>query len=120
MKTKTAREVFGIVKEHLLAQNEIAAIAGKQRQCVFRTDSGLKCAIGCLIPDEKYHVDLETFYDLYVFNPLTSILESEGIFTVKDWAMCHMLTDLRDIHDNVSVFFWKTELDSLEKELFRS
>lgn len=48
--------VLNKVIRHLLSQNKQATgIHG----CVYRSSDGLKCAIGCLIPDEIYSSDLE-------------------------------------------------------------
>ncbi len=46
----TKQEIFDKVATHLLTQNEKAlnSVGG----CVYRTDKGLKCAVGCLIPVE--------------------------------------------------------------------
>lgn len=49
----TTEEVFEYIRNHLLTQNRISAdIDGA---CVYKNEQGLKCAAGCLIPDEKYH-----------------------------------------------------------------
>lgn len=44
------QEVYDAVARHLLTQNERAVdpITG---ECKYKTSSGLRCAIGCLIPD---------------------------------------------------------------------
>lgn len=44
----TKQEVFDKVAEHLLTQNAKATEGGF---CRYKTKSGLKCAVGCLIPD---------------------------------------------------------------------
>jgi hypothetical protein len=60
----TKQETFDIVARHLLTQNKKAygpyyTAFGKNNGCVYRSPDGLKCAAGCLIPDDKYHSDLE-------------------------------------------------------------
>ncbi len=62
----TKQEMFNMVVTHLRAQGRRAQIANGL--CRYRTDTGLKCAIGCLIPDELYSPWLE--------NSLTSDLLS--------------------------------------------
>lgn len=48
--------VFNTVAKHLLKQGK-AALHG--RSCRYRTDDGLKCAVGVLIPDQNYTVEME-------------------------------------------------------------
>ena len=50
------QEVFNKVAAHLLAQGKPAL---KGEDCVYRSKDGLKCAIGCLIPDENYTPEME-------------------------------------------------------------
>lgn len=55
------------IRDHLTKQK---ARASDRSQCVYRGDKGNKCAIGCLIPDDKYFVDVEGLtvaraYDLH-------------------------------------------------------
>src|SRR5258706_1958080 len=61
----TNQELFDKVKNHLLSQNA-QSIAYRTPQtyhvvkyCVYKNENGLKCAIGCLIPDEKYSPEFE-------------------------------------------------------------
>lgn len=54
----TAQQVFDYVAKFLLAQGK-AAIVGTKSVCRYRTDDGLKCAVGCLIPDEDYDTSWE-------------------------------------------------------------
>jgi len=54
------QQVYDTVASHLLAQRKPARITLKSIvQCAYRTDQGLKCAIGCLIPDDKYDPKME-------------------------------------------------------------
>jgi hypothetical protein len=52
----TAQEIFDTVVTHLRTQ-KAKSIDGDF--CVYRSPTGLKCAVGCLIPDDVYHVDME-------------------------------------------------------------
>jgi hypothetical protein len=60
---KTEQEVFDIVARHLLTQGRRAAVDlgynDGQLNCLYRTPEGLKCAAGCLIPDEAYDESME-------------------------------------------------------------
>lgn len=50
------QQIFDTVATHLLKQGEAATSHGR---CRYRTESGLMCAVGCLIPDEKYTPKIE-------------------------------------------------------------
>lgn len=53
MDTLTPQQVFDKVATHLLTQ-KAQADAGGFLGCRYKTAAGLKCAVGCLIPDELY------------------------------------------------------------------
>lgn len=50
------QQVFDQVAVHIIAQGRRAQDYGS---CRYRTEDGLKCAVGCLIPDELYDPHLE-------------------------------------------------------------
>lgn len=52
----TKQELFDTVAKHLLTQKQPAY---EDSMCKYRTKSGLKCAAGCLIPDDKYDSRIE-------------------------------------------------------------
>lgn len=54
----TNQEIFDTVYRHLLSQGKRAKT--EDGDCVYRTEDGAKCAVGCLIPDELYMSDIET------------------------------------------------------------
>ncbi len=54
----TAQEVFDKVALHLLTQGK-RAYDDEQGICRYRMPDGLKCAVGCIIPDEEYLSDME-------------------------------------------------------------
>jgi len=53
----TNQRLFDRVSKHLLKQGEKSV--GPDGICRYRGPRGLKCAIGCLIPNSRYHPDLE-------------------------------------------------------------
>ena len=54
------QQVYDTIASHLIAQGKPATtIIRSIVQCAYRTDPGLKCAIGCLIPDDKYDPKIE-------------------------------------------------------------
>ena len=52
----TAQQTFNKISKHLLTQLEVSAT---NQQCLYRMNSGLQCAVGCLIPDDQYYGALE-------------------------------------------------------------
>lgn len=52
----TNQEIYDEVVTFLVKQGKRASGQGS---CMYRTENGLKCAIGCLIPDELYKGEME-------------------------------------------------------------
>lgn len=104
--------VYWKVRNHLLAQGAKAFDAGGE-QCAYRAKGGLKCAIGCLIPDSLYRKDLEgkTVYDIGIQNLLEKVFghpldaETQGF-----------LQDLQGVHDHHPVDAWKTQLNRVAND----
>ena len=57
---RTAQELFNEVVSHLRKQKKQSL--SQHGYCMYRGEDGLKCAIGHLIPDERYHNDMEGTY----------------------------------------------------------
>jgi hypothetical protein len=120
----TKQEIFDRVKTHLLTQNERAASASGSDlgDCSYRIVVGektLKCAIGCLIPDELYRPELE---GTNISSPaVQEVLIKAGVLdenTVpwiggpvddKDGKFT-MLAHLQAVHDSCPVHSWPGEL----------
>lgn len=86
----TPQQIFDTVATHLFAQGE-QAIDG-QGSCVYRSDNGLKCAVGCLIPDESYTTEMEgnAAQDLGTRFNLPEWFKDNGL----------LLQELQEVHDN--------------------
>lgn len=102
------QEIFDRVARHLLTQKERSVTRGR---CRYRGAQGLKCAIGCLIPDELYRVDMEgkgahTFL-------IRDILTKAGINTE---CMTYMLVHLQAAHDHGLVSGWPQRLRNIAKQ----
>lgn len=54
----TNQEIFDKVYKHLLTQNA-RSTGGFAFGCMYRGHAGRKCAVGCLVPDERYSTHLE-------------------------------------------------------------
>ena len=111
---KTLQEIFDQVATHLLTQNERAV--GALGNCRYRTDTGLKCAIGCLIADEHYNsgcegIDVSGAY----IKPhprglsLGQALRNSGI-DGKDQRVLRLLGRLQGVHDHNPVVSWHDNL----------
>lgn len=87
----TRQETFNTVVAHLRQQGRQAVNSGG-RQCQYRGEDGLKCAAGCLIPDEDYRKDFE----------------GRGVMTNTEIATLirrlghdvELVSSLQDIHDD--------------------
>lgn len=88
------QEIINTVYSHLKTQGEPAH--DTYGMCSYRTASGLKCAIGCLIPNDLYNISIETkrVSSLYKNGFLQRIFP--GI-TEED---VEFLDKLQIIHDN--------------------
>jgi hypothetical protein len=98
------QEIFTTVATHLLTQNEKAL--DEDNNCVYRTDSGLKCAIGCIITDEMYHRDMDE-------QSMTALqLIKADRFTMPDWFCDNVMefVELQSIHDCLDPEDWRKSL----------
>lgn len=97
------QEIFNTVATHLFNQGRPAARImrdkdGKEHAgaCLYRTDDGLKCAVGVMIPDDIYRISMEN-------RSVKGILESSSfnlpvsIFNDQNIAL---LQALQLLHDN--------------------
>lgn len=57
LKEASLQDIFDQVVTHLLKQNKQAL--APNGACKYHTDSGLKCAVGCLISDDEYYPDMD-------------------------------------------------------------
>lgn len=100
----TTEEVFEYIRNHLLTQNRKSTdINGN---CMYKNEQGLKCAAGCLIPDDMYYPDLE-------------YIKWDSLVTRKLVPEGHMelIQEMQRIHDDNDSITWELALDKLEGEL---
>lgn len=118
----TDLEVIEAVTEFLLRQNRASRLSERPKHnnpstpegmCAYRGDGGLKCAVGCLIPDEMYSKDFE-------HNGVESIVAWYMRMNEYDKLLGKFLTQhrvvlgtLQIIHDREEPNNWKKELDNL-------
>lgn len=92
--TNVAQEIFDRVAEGLLGQGGPSMSDRFDETCAYRGVDGRKCAIGHLIPDEKYFPDLEG----------KCVSDGNVLLTLPLAYQCHLalLELLQDAHDNAS------------------
>lgn len=73
------------------------------RKCAYRGENGTKCAVGCLIPDDKYYPAIE---GITYTNSLIVTLLPEMEYTF-------LLRELQLVHDKSNPSDWAVELSSL-------
>lgn len=89
----TEQEIFNQVSNHLLTQN--AKSIDEVGNCLYRGLNDCKCAIGCLIKDDKYDTTLE--------GKNVACLTRENLLPVE---RVMLLAALQSIHDRHPVGVW--------------
>ncbi len=90
----TPQEIFDTVVDHLLSQGK-PSISGV---CRYRSDDGLKCAVGVLIPDSEYDFEMEhSVIDAEPSNHPTPIQKWAQLRYPNDLKL---LTRLQRLHDD--------------------
>lgn len=90
-----AQEIFNKVAAHLLKQGRPAR--NSEDSCRYRTESGLSCAVGCLIPDRLYSPSFEGASAPKVIK----LLYDAGL---ADWREHRqLLQELQWVHDECTV-----------------
>lgn len=94
--TITEQEIFEAVVTHLVNQGVMShAMDG---HCAYRTSKGLKCAIGCLIPDSAYNENIEGLNT-------DQILDNQGVIFDSNFRTAmrrhrQLLLHLQTLHDD--------------------
>jgi hypothetical protein len=101
--TFTAQQTFDKVVTHLRTQGKPAIrMNGDDEYCAYRTDDGLSCAAGCLIPDAYYSPEFE--------DKKASALSSENLGEAPGSALIkagygehlELILDMQRAHDSWS------------------
>ena len=128
------QSLFDKITTHLLKQNQPAV--SPNDGCKYKTDDGLKCAIGCLIDDQHYNPNFEGLTPECFISPSASNPElSLGIFQAvvdsqqitfdvnhemeEKRQLCNFLRKLQSIHDDCYPNQWRKALKNfaLDHEL---
>jgi hypothetical protein len=101
--------IFDYVAHHLLTQDR-RATPPDGLGCLYRGAGGTSCAVGCLIPDALYHVDMEGIGVRDLTGRLMAMRHPLG-----QWFAEHMplLIALMGIHDTISPAEWRDTLRHL-------
>ena len=99
----TNQELFTRVKNHLLKQR--AKSIDYTGSCMYRGENGLKCALGCLIPEKKYKLEFEG----------EGPSKDSGNDAIRKACglrknQIDLAISLQCIHDNVMIDNWKSNL----------
>lgn len=100
----THQETFDLIVAHLRKQNE-KSLNGDY--CRYKNADGLKCAVGALIPDEKYSISLEERNALE--HPVAELLLELG----HDPALCNRL---QIVHDVYLIDDWEEQFREVARE----
>ena len=97
--------VFDTVAEHLLKQGKrcVGDII-HANSCMYRNNEGLKCAAGCLIPDDQYtpYIEGKSWNRLVRENKVS-------------YNCCILICDLQNIHDVDDPKYWLSKLHEIAK-----
>jgi len=96
----TNQEIFDKVAKHLLTQKEKSS---RGSSCLYRGSDGLKCAVGCLIPDEFYVKSIEHEGVKELFSNFSDLMEKSKLKIESE----RLLLDLQNIHDDCDIDEWK-------------
>ena len=104
------REIFNRVSAHLLKQN--AKAVDEYGSCCFLTTDGLRCAIGCLIPDGHTALSDDCgLVDIFEYHP--DIVSLWGVSDSGNDMM--FLCALMYVHDSCAPENWASELSRVEE-----
>lgn len=112
----TRQEIFNTVRDHLLKQQ--ARCINEDNNCQYRGPNGMRCAIGCLIPDEHYKPELEGWGIAPLVEPRNILPEGKLLLEAltatlggepdKDTLL--LLYKLQLIHDTENLNDWPAAL----------
>lgn len=111
MPALTKQQIFEKVCRHL-ARQAAPSVRHKpddpEPDCLYRGPKGLRCAVGCLIPDNLYRPTMEGYNvsDLAKFHPELPHLRRHT----------NILTKMQYIHDSQKPDQWPAALEVLAKE----
>ncbi len=115
----TNQEVFDKVLAHLRQQGRASFIVTGTLgtfgdiTCMYRSDSGDMCAVGCLIPDELYSLSMEesTIDDVLAKSPtLQQLFDGVDFELLSDLQFAHDMLMPKEGYDDSEISMWEYEM----------
>jgi hypothetical protein len=104
----TNQQLFDTVATHLLTQRRRSMTTQNgTTRCAYRGRKDTRCAIGCLIPDDRYDAAFEGFA---ISKP--AILKAAGLRSTQ-LPLAH---ELQEIHDMIHPSLWRGALRIVARE----
>lgn len=108
----TNQELYSTSRNHLLTQMQKSLRSNElsredslyPSKCAYRGVGGLKCAIGCLIPDERYDPTLEGF------SVYSERVQKAAEYTEEQNVLAGAL---QRVHDTCEPNNWQLQLDKV-------
>lgn len=92
-------EIIQFVARHLILQNA----RSYDQDCMYRSEKGLTCAVGCLVSDAEYDPEMEGI------NISGAIFAKFNIEALRR----SLLNSLQVVHDSIMPYQWHSELMSV-------
>jgi len=105
------QEAFNQIVSHLRLQ-KVKSFSSNGR-CAYRGINNLKCAVGCLIPDDQYSFLMEGFT---IWQALHDVSINSDLNTAL-MPHVNMLLFMQRIHDHYPVEVWEEEFIRVAKDL---
>lgn len=100
MDSRSVQEIFNEIATHLLKQNAKSALNDEWGTCAYRGEDNMRCAAGCIIPDNKYDFDWENHLVTEIGWFLTNFAKDQ----------LAVIKGCQTIHDSHPVSNWDFEL----------
>jgi hypothetical protein len=102
------QEAFTTIVTHLAKQAKKALSVGdgSASYCMYRSPEGLKCALGCLIPDDLYEPAMDSGMGMQASLLLDRYPALKKVLSDVD---VQMLGDMQFLHDSCIVSEWGTD-----------
>jgi len=103
---KLMQKAYEKIRAHLIEQGRPAMNASGE--CLYRSETGLKCAVGCLISDDAYHEKLED--NTPMDDRVQEALRKSGWDFTEGELQC--LNEMQEKHDS-----WRGGLDGVIRDI---
>ena len=102
---ESLQDIFDQAANHLLTQMKQSR---GNNMCLYRSDDGLKCAVGCFIADDEYIGDMEgECVETLIVNGRMSSISRDRL---------KLLDKLQSMHDGLDTDQWSSALEGIAAE----